>query len=141
MRNIYFAIIRFSLVSCILVGLLDGVTPASAQVLPPIIDPTPGSTLTSTTVTFTGGHASQPGEEHYLSVGSGKGAFDNNIYHQSLGTGHTATVSGLPLREPLHVLYWTSTSGAEFTYQTHTYTMAVGSSGGDGEGRPRRPSQ
>jgi hypothetical protein len=134
MRTIYFAIIRFSSVSGVLVGLLGGVTPASAQVLPPIIDPTPGSTLTTTTVTFTGGHASQPGEQHFLSVGSGKGAFDNNIYHQSLGTGHTATVSGLPTSGTLHVLYWTSTSGAEFNYQTHTYTMAVGSNGGDGEG-------
>ena len=46
-----------------------------SQVLPPIIDPTPGSTLTSTTVTFTGGYASQPGEEHWLSVGYGKSAF------------------------------------------------------------------
>jgi hypothetical protein len=46
-----------------------------AQVVPPIITPSPGSTLTTTTVTFTGGHASQPGEEHWLSVGYGKSAF------------------------------------------------------------------
>ena len=65
-------IIRNVFVSCVLVSLLgSGITPASAQVLPPIITPSPGSTLTSTTVTFTGGHASQPGEEHWLSVGFG----------------------------------------------------------------------
>jgi hypothetical protein len=68
-------IIRIALVSCILVGFLVSGSPSMAQVLPPIIDPTPGSTLTSTTVTFTGGHASQPGEEHWLSVGYGKSAF------------------------------------------------------------------
>ena len=47
-------IIRNVFVSFILVGLLVSGSPSIAQVLPPIIDPTPGSTLTSTTVTFTG---------------------------------------------------------------------------------------
>ena len=52
-------IIRNVFVSCVLIVLLasGGVTPAAAQVLPPIIDPTPGSTLITTTVEFTGGHA------------------------------------------------------------------------------------
>jgi len=43
-------IVRNVFVSCVLIGLLasSGVTPVAAQVLPPIIDPTPGSTLTTT---------------------------------------------------------------------------------------------
>ena len=65
---------RIALVSCVLVGFLVSGSPSMAQVVPPIITPSPGSTLT-TTVTFTGGHASQPGEEHWLSVGYGKSAF------------------------------------------------------------------
>ena len=135
MHTMYSAIIRTAFVSFVLVRLLGGgITPAAAQVLPPIITPSPGSTLTTTTVTFTGVHASQAGEQHYLSVGSGKGAFDNNIYHQSLGTGHTATVSGLPTSGTLHVLYWTKTNAASWAFRSHTYTMAVGSSGGGSGG-------
>jgi hypothetical protein len=68
-------IIRIALVSCVLVGFLVSGSPSIAHVLPPIITPSPGSTLTTPTVTFTGGHASQPGEEHWLSVGYGKSAF------------------------------------------------------------------
>ena len=124
-------IIRIALVSCVLVGFLANGSPSLAQVLPPIITPSPGSTLTTTTVEFTGGHASQAGEEHYLSVGSGTGAFDNNIYHQSMGTGHTATVSGLPTSGTLHVLYWTKTNAAPFGFRSHTYTMNVVGGSGD----------
>jgi hypothetical protein len=65
-------IVRISLLCCVLVVFLASGSPSLAQVLPPIITPTPGSTLTTTTVTFTGGHASQPGEEHWLSVGFGR---------------------------------------------------------------------
>ena len=68
-------IVRITLVSCVLLGFLVSGSPSMAQVVPPIITPSPGSTLTTTTVTFTGGHASQPGEEHWLSVGYGKSAF------------------------------------------------------------------
>ena len=136
MRTIYSAIIRTVLVSGVLIGLLihGGITPAAAQVLPPIITPSPGSTLITTTVEFTGGHASQAGEEHYLTVGYGTGAFDNNITHEFLGTGHTATVSGLPTSGTLHVLYWTKTNAASWAFRSHTYTMAVGSSGGGSGG-------
>jgi len=122
-------IVRISLVSCVLVGFLASGSPSLAQVLPPIITPSPGSTLTTTTITFTGGHASKPGEEHWLSVGFGTRIWDNLIYHQSLGTGHTAQVSGLPTSGTLHVLYWTMTDEAEWAFREHTYTMNVGSGG------------
>ena len=47
-------IVRIALVSCVLVGFLVSGAPSMAQVVPPIITPSPGSTLTTTTVTFTG---------------------------------------------------------------------------------------
>lgn len=75
MVTLHDLIIRIALVSCVLVGFLVSGSPSIAHVLPPIIDPTPGSTLTSATVTFTGGHASQPGEEYWLFVGYGKSVF------------------------------------------------------------------
>ena len=94
-------IVRNVFVSCVLIALLvsGGVIPAAAQVLPPIITPSPGSTLTSTTVTFTGGHASQPGEEHWLSVGFGTRIWDNLVFHQSLGTGRDyLPLASIPFR-------------------------------------------
>lgn len=63
-------IVRIVLVSGVLVGFLVSGSPSMAQVVPPILNPSPGSTLT-TTVTFTGGYASQTAEEHWLSIGLG----------------------------------------------------------------------
>jgi len=102
--------------------------PALAQVVPPMSDPPPGSTLTSDTVTFTGGAAGQPGEQHWLSVGIS--VWDNSIFHQSLGTGHITTVSGLPSSGTLYVRYFTYTPAAGWDSQAHTYTMNVADSEG-----------
>jgi len=132
-------ILRMFLGSCLLVGLLGGVTSAIAQVLPPMRDPSPGSTLTTSTVTFTGGHAGQAGESHWLSVETSPNVAD--IFYGTLGTGHTATVSGLPTSGTLYVRYWTYTSVvgwgnqaqvAGWGFQSHTYTMDVGGGGGGG---------
>ena len=116
---------RIVMVTCALVGLFvrGGVAPVLAQVLPPINDPTPGSTLTTSTATFTGGHAGQTGEQHWLSVGTG--AWDHSIFHQSLGTGVSATVSGLFSTGTLFVRYHTYTPVAGWDSQLHTYTMNV----------------
>ena len=136
-RTMQSLIVRISLVSCVLVGFLGGVTPAVAQVLPPMTDPSPGSTLTTSTVTFTGGHAGQAGESHWLSVETSPNAAD--IFHGALGPGHTATVSGLPTSGTLYVRYWTYTPRvgwgnqaqvAGWGNQAHTYTMDVGGGGG-----------
>jgi len=138
-RTMQSLIVRISLVSCVLVGFLGGVTPAVAQVLPPMRDPSPGSTLTTSTVTFTGGHAGQAGESHWLSVETSPNAAD--IFHGALGPGHTATVSGLPTSGTLYVRYWTYTPRvgwspqarvAGWGNQAHTYTMDVGGGGGGG---------
>ncbi len=124
-------ILRFILASGFFVGFLASgtLTPTAAQVVPSISNPSPGSTLKSTTVTFTGGHAGQAGEQHWLSVETSPLAKD--IFHDSLGTSHTATVSGLPTSGTLYVRYWTyTTATSAWEFQSHTYTMAAGSSGG-----------
>jgi extracellular elastinolytic metalloproteinase len=89
---------------------------------PPAIDsPAPGSTLTSSTVTFTGGHTNAD-QQHWLYVGTTSGGSD--LFNQDLGTGHSATVSNLPSNGTIHVRYWTRfASGWEYTDQQ--YTMSV----------------
>ncbi len=118
-------------VSCVFLWLLayGFVTPTLAQVLPPLSDPPPGSTLTSTTVTFTGGVAGQTGEQHWLSVETSP--YANDIFHQSLGTGHTAMVPGLPTSGTLYVRYHTYTPVAGWNAQIHTYTMNIATGGGN----------
>ena len=87
-------------------------------VAPKLTAPSPGATLSSTTVTFTGGHAS--GElQHYLYVGTTKGSYQ--IKRQNLGTAHSATVSNLPMTGTIYVRYWTRFSSG-WKYQDHTYT-------------------
>ncbi len=122
------------LVSSAFVGLLTYgfAAPVLAQVLPPLNDPTPGSTLTTTTVTFTGGDAGQTGEQHWLSVETSP--YANDIFHESLGTEHTATVSGLPTSGTLYVRYHTYTPVAGWNAQAHTYRMNVETSGGNTSG-------
>lgn len=88
----------------------------------PLISPAPSSTLTSTTVTFTGGHTSQD-LEHLLRIGTTLGG--SQILNQSLGTGHSYTVSNLPTTGTIYVWYWSRNSSGWFVSQ-HTYTMNVG---------------
>lgn len=125
MRTMYSAIRRISLVSFILVGLLSswGIQIASAQTFPPpILSPAPGSTLTSSMVTFTGDHTSQD-LEHTLWVGTRLRGTD--LSKQKLGMGHTATVSGLPTTGTIFVSWWTRNNVGWFV-KDYTYTMDVG---------------
>ncbi len=128
----YKKLFQIVMMNCVVVSLLagGGVITAVGQVLPPINDPSPGSTLTKTTVTFTGGVANQAGEQHWLSVETSP--FANDIFHQSLGTGNAATVGGLPASGTLFVRYHTYTPVAGWDSQSHTYTMNV--SGGNTSG-------
>jgi len=80
---------------------------------------TPGTTLTASTVTFTGAHTSQD-LEHSLRIGTSNGA--SNIYNKSMGTGHAATVSGLPSTGTIYVWYWTRNSSGWFANKA-TFTM------------------
>ena len=94
---------------------------------PPISSPAPGSKLTSTSVTFTGGHSSQD-SQHWLYVGTSLGA--NNLHDSgSMGTGHSRTVSGLSTSGTIYVRWW-SLSGSSWYKTDQTYTMSVGSGGG-----------
>ncbi len=91
---------------------------------PPISTPAPGSTLTSTTVTFTGLDSGQPDEQHWLSVEMGS-FFGNCIFCESLGTGVIAKVSGLPSSGNLYVRYLSYTLATGWVNQYYTYTMNV----------------
>ncbi len=126
-------IVRLVVLCSVLVGLLasGSLTPVTAQVLPPLINPSPGSSLTTTTVTFTGEHASQAGEQHWLSVETAP--FAKDIYNQAMGTGHTATVSNLPTSGTLYVRYHTYTPVAGWNSQSHTFTMNVGNGNSDND--------
>ncbi|GJL50486.1 MAG: hypothetical protein NPIRA01_17130 [Nitrospirales bacterium] len=96
----------------------------------PLNSPAPGSTLTTTSVTFTGGHTSQD-QEHWLAVGTT--ANNPNLYNRSMGNSHTTTVSGLPTSGTIHVQYWTLNNSG-WAFKQHTYTMSVNSGGGGGGG-------
>ena len=86
---------------------------------PKLLSPVPGSLLTTTTKTFTGAHAS--GDlQHYLYVGSSKGAFD--VLMKNMGTNHSITVSGLPNSGKIYVRYWTRFLNG-WKYQDHVYGM------------------
>ena len=94
---------------------------------PPISSPTPGSTLSSSTVTFSGNHTSQD-LEHWLYVGTSAGA--NNLHNSgSMGSAHSRTVSGLPSSGTIYVRYWTRNSSG-WSSRDHSYTMNTGSGGG-----------
>ncbi len=127
---------RIFLLNCILVMLLisSGKTPALAQTSPfPIYSPAPSSTLTSTTVTFTGVHTT-PDLLHWVSVGSTPGGTDfyegQPVAFHNLRAGYTLfTVSGLPSKGTIYVRYYTWTTGTPQLFQTHSYSMSVGSIG------------
>jgi uncharacterized protein YodC (DUF2158 family) len=112
-------------------------TVISANAAPAISTPTPGSTLTSTSVTFTGGHSSAD-KGHWLYVGTSVGA--NNLHDSgSMGSGHSRTVSGLPSSGTIHVRWYSLNNGA-WAKQDHTYTMSVGGGGGSGSFPPAMSS-
>ncbi len=99
----------------------------AAPVFPPsMASPAPGSTLTSTTVTFIGGTTPQD-VAHSLWVGTTAGS--NNL-HAGPMTGNTQVVSGLPNNGTIYVRYWTTddpntSNGAAWVFTEHTYTMNV----------------
>lgn len=141
MPTINSVIKRMFLLSCMLVVLLasGGETPVSAQTAPPpIYSPVPSSTLTSTTVTFAGGHHT-PDLLHWVMVGSTPGGTDfydgvpvvfHNMKPDELAGYTVFTVSGLPASGIIYVRYFTWTVGTPQLFQTHSYTMSVGSTGG-----------
>ena len=91
-----------------------------------ITNPVPGTTVTTASVTFIGGHTTQD-LEHWLYVGTSVGA--KNLHNSgSLGTGHTRAVSGLPTSGTIHVRWWSRNSSG-WQWQDHSYPMNVGGGG------------
>ena len=99
---------------------------------PPIVSPAPGSTLTSSTVTFTGAHSSEDAQ-HWVYVGNTSGAKD--YYAGGVNGSHQFTVSGLPSSGTIYVKYSSRTcSTCTWQHKIHAYTMSVGSSSGGSSG-------
>ena len=91
----------------------------SHSTLPAITNPIPGTTLTSSTVTFqwSGGTGVT---NYFLYVGRSFGA--NDIYGQSQGLNLSATVTGLPIDgSTVYVRLWWATS-AGWQYRDYTYS-------------------
>ena len=87
--------------------------------------PTSGTTLTSSTVTFSWTAGS--GTEYWLFVGKAGGA---DIYNKSTGTSLSATVSGIPTGGgTINVRLWTLVNGT-WVYNDYTYTGPAGGSSG-----------
>jgi serine protease len=94
-----------------------GATLASAHAA--IVTPTPGTTLTSSSVTFTWS-AGVGVTEYYLYVGSTPAGYD--LYNASQGTGLSRTVSGLPTDDrPIYVTLWSRINGV-FSARQFLYT-------------------
>ncbi len=93
---------------------------------PSVVSPADGSTLTSTTVTFTGAHTSQDAT-HYAYVASTPGG--SNYYAGGVGGTHQFTVTGLPSSGTIYVRYLSRTSSTSpWQTQTHSYTINAGDS-------------
>ncbi|MEX2491716.1 MAG: hypothetical protein WD425_08130 [Nitrospirales bacterium] len=119
--------------SVALLGFLaSGLLPIPVHAAPGITSPAPGSTLTTSTVTFTGGHAVR-GEQHWVYVGSTPGGKD--YYFGKLNESHRFTVTGLPSNGTIYVQYLTRTrKKSAWQTQTHAYRMLV-------NGKPAPPQQ
>jgi peptidyl-Asp metalloendopeptidase len=95
--------------------------PAAAKAQ--ITSPQPGSTLNSSTVTFTWNTGSGV-SQYWLDVGTTLGG--TQIYSQSQGTNLSATVSGLPANgSTVYVRLWSRISGV-WQFNDYTYTASGG---------------
>ena len=112
-----------------LYSLIDGAyqfrdfTYAAASSVAPatITSPAAGSTLTSTTQTFTWNDAGA--SLYQLWIGSSVGAFDYGYFPESGTTGTSLTVSGLPTGRVIHVRLYSAIGGIYY-FTDRTYTMA-----------------
>ena len=94
-----------------------------------ISDPPPGSTLTDTSVTLTGGHSSGD-VQHSLWVGTTKGG--RNLFKGPIAN-HRQLVSGLPSQGTIYVRYWSlrskdSSNLNAWSFKDHVYRMGLDTS-------------
>ncbi len=102
---------------------------------PSLNSPAPGVPITSTTVTFIGGHTSEDAM-HSLWVGTTKGG--RNVFGGPISN-HRKLITGLPKQGTIYVRYWSlrgknSRNASAWSFKDHAYTMNVG--GGDGNFPP-----
>ena len=102
-------------------GIGGGTTTNISSFPPPMSSPAPGTTLTTSTVTFSGAHSTQD-LEHKLRIGRTNGGSD--LLNASLGSTHSVTASGLPTTGTIYVWYWTRNSTGWFVNKS-TFTMRV----------------
>ena len=116
---------RTTLIGLVLgLGVSLGCLVTTVQAVTAITNPTPGSTLTTSTVTFTGGHT-PGGFQHWANVGSTPGA--TTFYRGGVDGNHQFTVSGLPSSGTIYVRYYSrDDSASSWEFQQHNYTMDVG---------------
>lgn len=101
---------------------LQALTNRTAAAAPAITSPAPGSTFTSSSVTFQWSSGSGV-TDYFLYVGSSLGT--NDIYGQDQGLSHSVTVNNLPENgSTLYVRLWWEISGvwyaADYTYTAYT---------------------
>ncbi len=90
----------------------------SATALAQMLSPAPGSTFTSSTVTFNWSAGIGVGE-YWLYLGTSPGA--SNLYNRSQGLNRSVTVYNLPVNgQPIYATLWSSTSTG-WQYQIYTY--------------------
>jgi hypothetical protein len=100
-----------------------------------ITSPTPGSTLTSSMVTFTWSVGTGV-SEYWVYIGTSPGGYE--IYTQSQGTGPSVTVSGLPTNGiTLYVRLWSLISGV---WQSNDYTYTAASAGSETKAQITSPA-
>jgi parallel beta-helix repeat protein len=105
------------------IGAIEHDLIGSSSFPPPIVSPAPDSRLTSTSVTFSGGHSSQDAQ-HWVYVGSTPEGKD--YYAGDMDGNHQFTVSGLPSTGTIYVRYLSRTSSTSaWQTQAHSYTMSV----------------
>ena len=106
----------------------EGNTGNTNNALVSISSPSPGSTLSKTTVTFIGGH--QTGNvSHSLWVGTTKGT--RNLFSGPMSN-HSQTVTGLPHQGTIYVRYWSTNSNDNsdpnaWSFTDQVYALAANS--------------
>jgi len=88
-----------------------------------LTNPSPGSTLTGATVTFTWS-AGTGAIQYWLNIGSTANGVD--LYSASQGTAFSQTVGGLPTDgRTIYVRLWTQLSGGTWVFTDYTFTAVT----------------
>jgi len=89
-----------------------------------ITSPTPGSTLSGSTVTFIWNNTGAP--YYFLYVGTSVGASD--VYYSGYLTATSQQVTGIPTSGTIYVRLWTDDPSLSWVYNDYQYTGGTGAS-------------